>query len=523
MTRLLHHLLTASASREPGRVAVVSGTETIIYAALDEVSGRLARVLVDAGVSRGDRVAFFLGKSIDSVVGIHGILKAGAAYVPLDPDSPPARVAWILGNSGAKCLITTSAKLGSLAPHMGGCESLLAVVIMDDAETVSPRGRTIPWAEVAAAEPLPPPGAPAGSDDLAYILYTSGSTGVPKGVMISHRNALTFVDWAVATVGVKADDRLSNHAPYHFDLSIFDVFAAMKAGATLVLVPPALSVFPYRLAEWIDGQRISIWYSVPSILSMLVRQGDLGRFAYPHLRTVIFAGEVFPVKYLRELMKRIPRAAYLNWYGPTETNVITSYLVPPLAADRVAPIPIGPPCEGFDVFAVNDEGARVSRPGERGELHAAGPCVAHGYWGDTKKTRLGFVAHPLDPESRARCYRTGDYVVLQADGAFLFQGRRDYMIKSRGYRIELGEIESVLYSHDAVREAAVVSIPDDMIGNRIKAFVVREGEGVDASALQDFCHTRLPKYMVPEEIEFRASLPKTTTGKVDRQSLALGE
>jgi len=515
----LHELLRASARRDPGRVAVVSGRESIAYGELDAISDRLARVLADAGVAKGDRVGFFLNKSIASLVSIHGTLKAGAVYVPLDPDSPGARVAWIMGDCAVKCLVTTGAKLAALAPHLDACDALAAVVLADEGDAVSPRGRTIAWSDVAAAEPLAPAPAP-GADDLAYILYTSGSTGVPKGVMISHRTALTFVDWASATVALRGEDRVSNHAPYHFDLSIFDVFATMKAGATLVLVPPALSAFPYRLAEWIERERISVWYSVPSILSMLVRQGELTRFDYPHLRTIIFAGEVFPVKYLRELMTLVPRPTYYNWYGPTETNVITSYRVPPLAIDRVAPIPIGPPCDGYEVFAVSDAGERVTTPGEGGELYAAGPCVAHGYWGDVEKTRRHFVAHPLDPGYSGRCYRTGDYVILEADGAFLFQGRRDHMIKSRGYRIELGEIETVLYSHDAVREAAVVAVPDDLIGNRIRAYVALAGEGVDAATLQEFCGARLPKYMVPEEIVFRPALPKTTTGKVDRQRLA---
>lgn len=339
--------------------------------------------------------------------------------------------------------------------------------------------------------------------------------------MISHLNSLTFVNWAHDTFRVHSEDRLSNHAPLHFDLSIFDIFVAFKAGATLVLVPDGLSTFPIRLADWIEKNRISIWYSVPSILSMLILHGKLERYRYSSLRALLFAGEVFPVKYLRQLMALIPDTDFYNLYGPTETNVITYYKVPKIPPEQVKPIPIGRACANMEVFTLSENGQLITEPGQEGDLFARGSCVAKGYWGDAEKTDRCFVRNHTQPNFQDTMYKTGDLVNLDDDGNYTYVGRRDRMIKSRGYWIELGEIEAVLHNHPEVREAAAVAIPDDMVGNRIKAFVVlNKTNAANSTDLQRFCSQRIPGYMVPEVIEFRDSLPKTSTGKIDRPALA---
>jgi len=523
MNYLLSHLLRDSARAYPDHTAVMAGDESVTFAELDRASDRLAAVLAAQGVSRGDRVGIFVAKSIGAIVAIHGILKAGAVYVPIDPAAPPARAAYIAENCGIRVLLSSARRSSVLVDILARKTPVQRVVLLDDAELDQPLPVPVMgWREVLSATD-DPPALRSIETDLAYILYTSGSTGVPKGVMISHRNALTFVDWAQAEVGVTAADRLSSHAPLHFDLSIFDIFVALKAGAPVVLVPDGLSSFPFRLAEWIEQQKITVWYSVPTILSLLVRSGNISRFRYSSLRAIIFAGEVFPVKYLRELMAKVPHPVYYNFYGPTETNVITCYRVPVLPESRTVPIPIGVACANMDVFAITDDGGVVSRPGEVGELHARGSFVAMGYWGDAEKTSRNFVENPLARGFREVVYRTGDIVTLDDEGNYLFLGRRDDMVKSRGYRIELGEVESALYRHEAVREAAVVAVPDPDIGNRLVAFVVMEnGRSESPTDLQDFCTASIPRYMVPETITFRDALPKTSTGKVDKVTLARG-
>ena len=519
MHYLLPHLLTNAASTYPDRPALVSGAESLTYGELDRLSDRLAAVLASSGVKRGDRVGLFLPKSIGAIVGLYGVMKAGAAYVPIDPAAPAGRAAYIIDNCGIRVLLTAGRAAVNEIVAKG--TSLERLILMDGKEL--PSAVSLPvtsWEEVQSHNGAAPP-LNAIETDLAYILYTSGSTGVPKGVMISHRNSLTYVDWAHQEIGVTADDRLSSHAPLHFDLSVFDLFVAAKAGATLVLVPEGLSSFPFRLAEWIDRERISVWYSVPTILSLLVRSGNLARFTFDALRTIIFAGEVFPVKYLRDLMALVPKPAYYNFYGPTETNVITYYRVPEIPEDRTAPIPIGRSCANMDVFGLMDDGKRVERPGDVGELYARGSFVAQGYWGDEEKTQRNFVPNPAHHDYKEIAYRTGDLVTLDDNGDYIFLGRRDDMVKSRGYRIELGEVETTMYRHASVREAAVVAVPDAAIGARLVAFVVMAADaGIEAADLHAFCGEYLPRYMVPESIELRESLPKTSTGKVDKVALA---
>jgi amino acid adenylation domain-containing protein len=330
--------------------------------------------------------------------------------------------------------------------------------------------------------------------------------------MHSHSSALAFVEWAAAEIGVGPEDRLSSHAPFHFDLSTFDLFAAAAASAAVVLVPREASVFPRELARFIREAGITVWYSVPSALSMLATRGGLAEEGLDELRAVLFAGEVFPTKYLRQLMELVPRARFYNLYGPTETNVCTWYEVPRGERTGPDPIPIGRPIPGDDVRVVDEDGGSVPA-GATGELLVHGATVMLGYWGDPERTAL-----VLETAGGERIYRTGDLVSEASDGNLMFVGRRDAQVKSRGYRIELGEIENALHAHDQVAECAVVAIPDELVTNRLKAFVVPR-EGLAAPEIMHWCRERLPPQMVPDEVELCTELPRSSTGKIDRRHL----
>ncbi|HEY6822694.1 MAG TPA: amino acid adenylation domain-containing protein [Burkholderiales bacterium] len=525
MQFLLNHLLEESARRFPDKPAVVFGASALSYAELDRLSTRLAHVLVENGLRRGDRVGIWMPKSAASIVAMHGILKAGGVYVPLDPGAPPERVRYIVEDCGIRLLVSTPGFLERVREIFA--EPSTPTVILAAHGPITPAdfpARVVPYDRVLAHPATDPPLIATVSTDLAYILYTSGSTGTPKGVMISHLSALNFVGWACDEFRVAPDDVLSNHAPFHFDLTVFDVFAAMKAGATLAIVPEELAYFPWRLAEWIDRNAISVWYSVPSILTMMVRRGQLGRLRFERLRLVLFAGEVFPIRYLRELMQALPQPQYCNLYGPTETNVITYHYVASVPNEDATPLPIGKACANVEVFVLDEDGRLVTQPGVEGELHARGPNVAQGYWGDPHKTSKVFVQSPCQDHFRETVYRTGDIVMLREDGSYVFRGRRDHMIKSRGYRIEAGEVESAIYRHPQVLETAVVPVPDEDIGNRIKAFVVtRDAGALEPAEIQRHCARFLPGYMVPADVAFLHALPKTSTGKVDRKALASHE
>ena len=523
MTALLHQLLTSSADADPARAAVVDGDRTITYGDLDRASNQLARFLIEIGVRRADRVGLYLEKSIESVIGIYAVLKAGAVYVPVDPQAPILRVAYILGNCGANVVLTGLEKRETWPGIVDAAASVESFVVLNaDAATggeVSDASR--PFRVHSRTEvderDAGPVHRPTIELDLAYILYTSGSTGDPKGVKLTHLNAMTFVGWAATLLRVRPEDRLSSHAPFHFDLSVLDLFAAASGGATVVLVPHDASVFPRQLQGFIESSAITIWYSVPSILNMLVLHGDLSPGVFPHLRWVLFAGEVFPTKYLRLLMQALPDAAFANLYGPTETNVCTAYVVTRVPEDDAEPIPIGSAIAGVEVVAVTDEGEEAAS-GKPGELYVRGSTVMQGYWGDPERTARAIVRNPFVAELVDPVYRTGDLVVRSEDGEYRLIGRRDSQIKSRGYRIELGDIEAALYAHQGVVECAVVAFPDELVTNRIRAFVAVQ-DGVTADGLQRFCSERIPRYMVPESFAIRESLPKTSTGKIDKRAL----
>ena len=519
---LLHQLLTQSAERHPDRAAIADGRRVLTYQALDAWSNRVARALADRGVRRGDRVGVDLGKSAEAVVAIYGALKAGACYVPCDHTAPAARLATIASDCGMRVVCTSTARAATWLRMAAGSTPVQRLLLLDgdQADDGPASGAAAGLAITARREILAYPGGPpaiACSElDIAYVLYTSGSTGRPKGVMLTHRNGLSFVQWAAGELGVTAEDRLSSHAPFHFDLSVLDLFAAAASGAATVLVPATASLFPPRLADFVRNARISIWYSVPSVLSMLVRGGGVRPGDFPCLRAMLFAGEVLPARLLRGLMELLPHVRFGNLYGPTETNVCTAYWLSSPPQDG-RDVPIGSDIANVETFLVED--GDLPGPGPAGELYVRGPTVARGYWGDPERTAERFVPDPRDRPVRDTVYRTGDLVRLLDDGSYLFLGRRDGQIKSRGYRIELGEIEAALRQHPGVLDVAVVAVAHDFGASIVKACAVTDVQTKDRD-LRRHCQSLLPRQMIPDIFEIREELPKTSTGKIDRQLLA---
>jgi len=519
MAYILQQLLQKSAARNPENLAVWARGRSLTYRELEQRSNQLAHLLQERGVRKGDRVAIYFPKCLESVIAMLGVLKAGGVYVPLDPHAPAERISYVLGNCGVRVLITLEDKRRGL--DNSTLESLAFTVLIDETPKSSNGGGLVPWTILEQYPATHAPQVVLTETDLAYILYTSGSTGRPKGVMLTHQNALTFVEWCADTFKITSDDRLSNHAPLHFDLSVFDVYNALEAGASVHMITEDLALFPAKLASFVETQGITIWYSVPSALTLLLLHATLSAEKLNRLRIILFAGEVFPMKYLQQLAQRLPHVDLFNLYGPTETNVCTYYKVERQRVASMDKLPIGIACENTEVFAVNEQNEIVTEAGGTGELYVRGPSVTYGYWADAEKTKKMVVPNSFQPNFEEKVYRTGDLVQLAEDGNYYFLGRRDNMIKSRGYRIELGEIESALLSHSGVREAVAIAIPDEVVGSRIQAVVaLHDGTTVTAPELQKYCGTRIPRYMIPEAIEFREQLPKTSTGKVDRVQLA---
>lgn len=513
MAYLLHQLLDRAAAAAPDREALRCEGARLRYGEYAVRTDRCAAALRELGVGRGDRVGIFAAKGIDAAVAQYGIWKAGAASVPLDPWLPPERLARVLRDCGIRVLFTDGSRLRRLEAALPGAPDLERLVgVGDDAGLPL---ATLPWEEVERL-PARPPDARLTEQDLAYIFYTSGSTGEPKGMMHTHRSGLSFVDWSVDLFGLSAGDRVGNHAPLHFDLSLFDYVSAASVGATTVIVSEERQKLPASVSQLIDDERLSVWYSVPAAWTQMLMRGALERRSLESLRLVLFGGEPFPTHLLRQAMERAPRARFCHVYGVTETNVCTYWFVPRPLPPGDAPIPIGRVCANMEGVLLGDDDVPVP-DGEAGELAIRGPGVMRGYWNRPELDREVFWRH-RDREDPF--YRTGDLVRARADGELAFLGRRDRQIKSRGHRIEMDEVQAALAADPTVAEAAVYAVPDGEGSLRLEAaLALREGAPWDRAAVVRRLQGRTAAYAVPAALHVVDRLPRTSAGKIDFQEL----
>jgi amino acid adenylation domain-containing protein len=492
----LESIVIAAAAAHPGAVAVKASSNSLTYADLDALANRLARGLLQLGARSGDRVGLWLEKSPEAVAAMQAALRIGAAYVPVDPLSPARRAAEVLRDCGVRAVVTTAARVAMLS-----AEGLTVATITT---CDGPNGGGINWREVEGLSPAPLPPSIRADDDLAYILYTSGSTGKPKGVCISHRNALSFIEWSRAHVGASPGDRFASHASFHFDLSVFDLYTSFLSGGTTCILPEGAAYSPEGLVEFVQEEKISVWYSVPTALILMMEHGGLLDIDRLPMHTVIFAGEPFPIKHLRRLRDRWPGVRLFNYYGPTETNVCTAYEVGTIDPQRAHPVPIGKASCGDRVWAVKQDGSEA-RPGEDGELLVSGPTVMLGYWGS---------------EPQRGPYPTGDIVRLLDDGDYEYVGRRDGMVKIRGFRVELGDIEAALLTHPDLAAAAVVVTGSGIAAKLVTFAVARGAAQPTLLQLKRHCVERLPRYMIVDDVRYLDALPRTANGKIDRAELS---
>ena len=523
MSRRLQDALTRSAEHHPEKTAVVSKNRRMSYGEWEQAANRLARALRNAGCVKGDRVGLLLPKSFEILIGMFGALKADCIYVPLDTSSPAARLSRILEAADCRCILA----LHSAAPLLAGLLYAPAKVgWMDDAR--DDRGGELPekeriafrWPEVQSLSPEPTPSSST-EQDVAHLLFTSGTTGAPKGVMITHSNALHFLDWAVPYFGIESSDRVSAHPPFHFDLSTFDIHGAVRAGAELHLVPPELNLLPSRLADFIRDSRLTQWFSVPSILTHMAKSDAVRQNDLPSLKRLLWCGEKFPTPGLIYWMKRLPDVGFYNLYGPTEATIASSfYKVPACPSDETAETPIGEPCAG-ERLLVLDEKLQPVRPEEPGDLYIGGVGLSPGYWRDPVRTAEVFVQDPATHGPEGRIYRTGDLARRTKNGDVCLLGRSDSQIKSRGYRIELGEIEAALHSLPGIQAAAVVAIDCSAFeGTTICCAWVPAPGGEDSpAALRRSLSKLLPSYMIPAQWMPLDRMPLNGNGKTDRRCL----
>jgi amino acid adenylation domain-containing protein len=523
MKSLLQREVAAQAQARPDAVALAFKKTRMTYAALDEASNRLARLLADAGCRRGDRVGLLMPKSPVAIVAMLGVLKADAAYVPLDPAGPETRLARMLEASDCGCVLAAGA-VGRMLR-----ETLAAAALRERPMIGWLDDETPPEIDPApaftrsdlATYPATPPGCANTDQDLAHILFTSGSTGTPKGVMITHRNVLHFIRWAQTYFGIAPTDRTSQHSPLHFDLSTFDIFGTLSAGAELHLVPSELNLLPHKLAQFMREVRLTQWFSVPSVLNLMAKFDVVSKDDFPDLRRVLWCGEAMPTPTLIYWMHRLPHVRFTNLYGPTEATIASSYYtVLHCPVNEREPIPIGSACPGEELLVLDGQ-LRPVAPGDIGDLYIRGVGLSPGYWRDPEKTRSVFLPYPGATEPGDRIYKTGDLARHGANGLFYFLGRADTQIKSRGYRIELGEIEAALHSQPYLRESAVVAIPSDGFEGWLIccAYVCAAGTQVTPESLRTVLATLLPAYMLPARWMPLDVVPKNPNGKIDRPGL----
>jgi amino acid adenylation domain-containing protein len=517
MTDLLQDFAARSAEARGDAVALVMGEERMTYAELARLSDRLAAQLVDAGCEPGDRVGLLIPKRPLAIVAMHATLKAGGVYVPLDAESPAPRLARIVEAAEPRLLLSVP----EAAERLDGLAEVLELPPVWSVEAEPVTGQRVQSARARAEWDVDAaaPQVRVRPEDAAHLIFTSGSTGQPKGVVITHRNVTAAVDWGLRQFGMRAGERISCHAPLHFDQSTFDIYCAFAVGAELHLVPPSLNLDPRSIARLIRESELTQWSSVPSALVYMARFDAVEQDDFPTLKRLLWGGEVLPTPVLAHWMRRLPHVRFTNTYGPTEATITSSYYaVPGVPEDETVPIPIGRACDGEELLIL-DEDLHPVADGEIGDLYIAGVGLSPGYWRDEEKTRAAFLPDPRSPDSGARVYKTGDLVRFDPDGLAHFLGRTDSQIKSRGYRIELGEIESALNTIAAVRESTVVGVEaDGFEGVSIGAAYVADVE-LEPAALRAELSALLPSYMLPVHWLALDALPKNQNGKIDRSAV----
>jgi amino acid adenylation domain-containing protein len=517
MKYLIQHFVEDTLRDRASQTAIKQGDRIFTYGEIDELSRRY-QTFFSENCSPDKMVGILSRVRAEAVVAMLGALRAGIKYVPMNTLAPASWLGNVVKGAELDLLLVDSAFMP--VAHELKTHGIKQILCIDEKPELDLQPDILSLQDVKRLAPFAGVEPNTLADDIAYVLYTSGSTGSPKGIMITHRNAFTFIDWMQKEFKVDENDRVFNRAPLQFDLSVFDIFSTFQAGAQLVIAPMGFSTNALDVVNLMREEKVTICYTVPSTFINWISKGGLER-DIPSMRLVLYAGEPFPVPYLRKFMECLPNTKVSNIYGPTETNIVTYFHINEKIPTDWESVPIGKAVHDTEIYIVDEDLKRLPQ-GEIGEILVRGGTVFAGYFNEAERTRERLIQSPFHSHPTL-CCRTGDLGKFLPDGNIVYHGRADNMVKTRGYRVEIGEVESAISSISGVDELAVIAKPHEKYGNSLHAFVACAQDGPSTEEIISQLTKKIPSYMMPYEVVKLDSLPKTSTGKIDRVGLKARE
>jgi long-chain acyl-CoA synthetase len=503
---LVNEFLENSAKLYPDKTALVCQNKRVSYSEIDEMANKLANALIEKGLKRQDRVAIYLDNSIETVVSIFGILKADAVFVVLNQTTKTDKLEFILNNCRVKGLVAHSKNKDNIAPILPHIPSLETVILTNGE---NPKGKFLSYEKILSSYSNKKPQNKNIDIDLAALIYTSGSTGKPKGVMLTHLNIVSAASSIIQYLENRPDDIILDVLPLSFDYGLYQVLMTFKFGGTIVLEKSFL--YPYQVIDLMIKEKVTGFPGVPTIFAILLQLEGLKNHQFEHLRYITNTAAALPVSFIEKIRETFPQAKLYSMYGLTECKRV-SYL-PPEELDR-RPNSVGKGMPNQEVYLVDEKGEKV-KSGVVGELVVRGSNVMKGYWELPEETAK--VLKPGKYPGEMVLY-TGDWFKMDEEGFLYFVARKDDIIKCRGEKVSPKEIENILYQMEGVLEVSVIGVPDDVLGEAIKALIVlKKGSNLTQEEILRHCAGHLEDFMVPQYVEFRESLPKTESGKIKKE------